>query len=845
MTAADPPNVHQLLAHAAWVQRLAQRLWTDVAAADDAAQEALLAALRRPPATGSNLRGWLATLLRNAWRGQRRTDARRQARELAAMRRDTVEEPAVDAVARTELHQFLVTQVLALPEPQRSLVLEHYFEHRELAALARRHALTIDAVQAHLRRARNALRLRLDGQPRHRRVLAAVCSAGTAAKLATITTGVLVMTTKAKSVMAAAVVLVAVLTWWQLATVDPVPELPSPTASAPEPVRVDTGAALAGTPTVDPDSERSRAAVLPQRLATNGTFVVLLRGLHAEAPFADRVHFDLEARLEGTWVEAEDAQVPDRDGRIAFALPEWLATAQFHRLRIRCDATDYRDFDLRFDEPPDWRRELVIDVQVIARLTGRVLGPAREPIQAARIVAFAFDKGIPVDRKLGETTTARDGTFVLRAPPEVRLLLLAVPMQEARLSGALLTGREGAIADCGNVRDDLLPGSVETTGRIGAVTAVPDIVLAAATPIRGHVRWTDGRPVPKALVGSQLTATGTFVISDTVAVQRLAGERLAATAVVETDDRGFFVLPGLAGADFRVAVSAVAGHLMPGEWPFANVRPPQLAEVRVPLPVRLLVTQAGVPVPRARVEFPGIEARTEADGAVAVIVTEPEPPVVAHASRLRSATRTLTSADAGREVELRLDQPMAELAIEFKGDHRVRNAFFRWQQLDGDEHGGHHGMRDDSSGPFRLLLPPGGYRLQVGPAGGERNGLFLLPQEHVVQVPATGQRLTLQAAFGGHLHVHVTDHRGVHVAGSCRLFGPDGQEIFERFVVRNGDGTATNGLPGELLPGGVNEFGAVLPPGRYDLQFDLGTFGMRREQVTIAARETADLRLRL
>jgi hypothetical protein len=79
-------------------------------------------------------------------------------------------EAAADAAARAEMHRFLVQQVLALPEPQRALVLLHYFEGEEVAVLARQCGLTANAVRAHLRRARDTLRLRLqqgDGTVRH------------------------------------------------------------------------------------------------------------------------------------------------------------------------------------------------------------------------------------------------------------------------------------------------------------------------------------------------------------------------------------------------------------------------------------------------------------------------------------------------------------------------------------------------------------------------------------------------------------------------------------------------------------------------------------------------------
>ena len=71
---ADPRSVSvdELLVHAGWIRGLASRLVKDTAAADDLVQRTWLAAMKRPPAAGRPVRAWLATVLRNLLRQDRR-----------------------------------------------------------------------------------------------------------------------------------------------------------------------------------------------------------------------------------------------------------------------------------------------------------------------------------------------------------------------------------------------------------------------------------------------------------------------------------------------------------------------------------------------------------------------------------------------------------------------------------------------------------------------------------------------------------------------------------------------------------------------------------------------------
>ncbi|HEX6812234.1 MAG TPA: sigma-70 family RNA polymerase sigma factor [Planctomycetota bacterium] len=166
---AQPPDIDALLEHADWLVRLGRQLCRDQHAADDAAQETLLASLRKPPQHAGNLRGFLANALRNVLRWRHRADDRRGQRE-HARRPAGFAESAEVAAARAEIHQALGRFVLGLPEPQRALVLLYYFEGEDIASIAKHSGMTVNAVHGHLRRARDTLRTKLqsscgDGRP--------------------------------------------------------------------------------------------------------------------------------------------------------------------------------------------------------------------------------------------------------------------------------------------------------------------------------------------------------------------------------------------------------------------------------------------------------------------------------------------------------------------------------------------------------------------------------------------------------------------------------------------------------------------------------------------------------
>ncbi|MEM1452194.1 MAG: sigma-70 family RNA polymerase sigma factor [Planctomycetota bacterium] len=211
MARPDPepsPVVDELLAHVDWLRRLAARLATPDASADDLTQLTLAKALdRRPSATGGALRGWLARVLRNEARTVARRERRRRDHEhLAADRSGR----APDATAATDafvgereqsflLQKRLVAAVDALDEPQRTAILLRYFSGLGPSEIAARTGESVRTIESRLRRGRDQLRARLDADHGGRGAWAAIAlptvhslskgAAATAASSATIAMG--------------------------------------------------------------------------------------------------------------------------------------------------------------------------------------------------------------------------------------------------------------------------------------------------------------------------------------------------------------------------------------------------------------------------------------------------------------------------------------------------------------------------------------------------------------------------------------------------------------------------------------------------------------------------------
>lgn len=268
-----PPalTAEMLLAERRWIEDLARRLVRDPNSADDAAQETLRRALTNPPARVSSPRGWLHAVLRTSVREMRRSQARREARELAAVRRETA--PAAgDLVARADAHRLVLAAVLDLDPPSREVVLLRFFEDLAPAEIALRLGQPAATVRSRLSRALAVLRARLDreyGGDRSAWGIALLGANGPVrAAPSGLTKGAAIMTATTKILLATGAVALAMWLLWdgtprgaaQANAGSPDPAAPAEAArSAPRP-RAAPGAAAASTASSEAPPESTSAA---------------------------------------------------------------------------------------------------------------------------------------------------------------------------------------------------------------------------------------------------------------------------------------------------------------------------------------------------------------------------------------------------------------------------------------------------------------------------------------------------------------------------------------------------------------------------------------------------------
>ncbi|MFY9345363.1 MAG: hypothetical protein WAT39_22925 [Planctomycetota bacterium] len=566
---------------------------------------------------------------------------------------------------------------------------------------------------------------------------------------------------------------------------------------------------------------------------------VRLRGLHPQAAWTSPITLNLAGRDEIEWLKHRDDETPDERGEATFVLPAWAATATNQEGRLDAADPNYRPLAERWQGALDLSAVRVLEVQVVAVVTGRVVDAAGAPVAAARLTGFAFRNGAPVAPELAQVNTRVDGTFGLVVPPDVSLFVLATPMRAAGRFRPRIDSRNGGVVDTDEIRADLLPAHVLVQGRVGSPTAIPDIVLPTAVVLRGTVRWQDGAAVDLATVQVRPRGGTVFALGEHAHVQIDAGGSLLPGGSATTNAQGTFELPARAGSEVVVAVTRMQEVHLVGEFALP-VTPPAPAELLLPRPIRLRARDGARLVPATFHLSTGGTVTATLSGGVEVI-TNQALRVRASKDRLRSPWVDVPVSAAGTTIDIDLTNELVPLSIEFDGEFRVRNTIVTWRRDDGVSSGQHLG-RDDRSGPFQLFLEPGRYHITAGAGGGERNGVFLLPVERDVDLNAGPAELRLPALFGGTFTVTATDSSGVHVGGTCRVYDGGGGDVSAGFSV---NGTGRHSRPGELLRDGTNHFTGVLPPGVYELVFEFVHHGTQQQRVTIRPREVSDVRLRL
>lgn len=268
----------ELFRHRSWMQRLAQGLLADPAAADDVVQETWLAALRRPPRAAESVRAWLGRVARNAALQLGRSEGARRLREAGSARRETL--PSAAAVSeRASCHRELVDAVLALEEPYRSAILYRYFEELPAAEVARRLGVPSSTVRNRVKRALE--RLRADLRRKHGEGWSALCLG--LAGLVPGGRGAVALGSKWIWAASIGLGVAAAVLVWPSRLADPAPDhggAGPPDAAAPAAgYSAHAPAPPAGVgPGGDPPAESARVAVGPRRPAPAEPADVLLYG---------------------------------------------------------------------------------------------------------------------------------------------------------------------------------------------------------------------------------------------------------------------------------------------------------------------------------------------------------------------------------------------------------------------------------------------------------------------------------------------------------------------------------------------------------------------------------------
>jgi RNA polymerase sigma factor (sigma-70 family) len=160
----DAITPEDLLAHSAWLQRLAARL-VEPSSAEDLVQETWAAAVRAQPDRDRPLRPWLAEVLRNLARMRARGAARWRARAEQVRVSDDVALPTPEELLTYhEAQRMVAEEVARLDEPFRSAVLLCYGQGMEPSEIARRQGIPAGTVRWRLKRGLDEVRGKLDAR---------------------------------------------------------------------------------------------------------------------------------------------------------------------------------------------------------------------------------------------------------------------------------------------------------------------------------------------------------------------------------------------------------------------------------------------------------------------------------------------------------------------------------------------------------------------------------------------------------------------------------------------------------------------------------------------------------
>lgn len=477
---SQPLDPQAILAEADWIRSLARRLLRDQHQADDVAQEAMVAALQGAPQPVASHRGWLAGVVRNlAWKAQR-GDRRRDTREKKAHAPVETSAPD-DLVDRAVTMREVMQAVIELPEPYRSTVMRHYFDHQSATKIAKQEGVPAATVRTRLHRAHNQLRIRLQnkyGKEEFQARMLAV--AGPAfSMLPPLITGATVMSSGWKLGLAGAVLAAAGIFWKQSTDTE------QPDAVIKEEVAVEAPEVLEVRANPEPETvddkevRRNVSSIAPEEPKTKthvtrnaAEVVVQVAWKESEAPVAQLELLLYWSSLENSNWNIERGRT-DQNGECQFEVPypcelHEIATAgQAGKPNFRKPAN--RIVDSETTEP------FVFDLDDPGRVQGFVEDLDGNRVANAEVNLWLQPSILAVDWGTTQPTaivnTDDNGNFVVENVPGVFQL---AAHSERHMPVECVEGKLGPRAEAKNVR----------------------LIVGPRRQVQGQVVDTLGNPVP-------------------------------------------------------------------------------------------------------------------------------------------------------------------------------------------------------------------------------------------------------------------------------------------------------------------------------------------------------------
>jgi RNA polymerase sigma-70 factor (ECF subfamily) len=488
--ARDPQFV---LEHSGFVRALAQRLVYDPELAREVEQETWLAALRHAPPERASPRAWLTTLARNfaikAWRGR----ARREAREHDRPPPPSTPTPS-EILEREALRREIVEALLALDEPWRETLVLHFMEELPVREVSARMGVPLETVRTRVKRGLELLRARLERRTNLRGAALPLAlieawrldppplvSTAVSAAAPSLASGVLLVNTLTKSLLAAAaalVVLVAVRFAFDGAPGEPeVAESAAPFASLEFPAEnaLDPAAASEVLSRAELPIPTSALTSSAAQAPTTGSLVVRARWTDDGSPAAG-IGFDVHQS------GAEDFYFDVLPARTAADGSARLENVAPGNVSLYCDRGVHAGGTVRAGETT----EIEFALPVGFRVAGRVLDALGRPVAAADVFLWTGmndpDQGWVVGRSNERGEYELRG---LRASGPPNYLSARAPFR-APTPQRLVMGGDGA-----TLAIDIVFGA-EGGALTGRVTGADGVPIAGASVVVGleyeHVR---------------------------------------------------------------------------------------------------------------------------------------------------------------------------------------------------------------------------------------------------------------------------------------------------------------------------------------------------------------------